>query len=526
MPGSRVTLDISSDPEEFSKEYEKTFRSIAKLANIPGFRRGKAPRHIVENMVGHDVIVAETHREMMDGLYQEALEQESLKPIAEPVVDIITDEPLEFRVLVEVFPTVTLGDYESVRVEPREVELEDGEVEEALEQIQKNFAEWIEADQERTPADGDQVTIDLTVWEGEEHFQNPAEDAVFVLGESDLFETLVEAIKMMPVGSQSEVTLAFEEDDTTIRPELRGKTLRYDITLKTIKRRDIQEIDEEFIARVGEFESVDEFYDEVRKDVLRAKALEARNEVMEQIIEDIVAVSEVEVPKTMIESEIDDEITQLRTRMAQQGIELENFLRSSNQTLEDLRTETAENAERKVRNTLILQEISEAQNIEVTPEDIEAEISSLVVDMPDPVQARQLYQSEYFAGMLQNELHDRKLTAYLVDLATDGVGAISGAGAELLAADEQASSVTADEEEDSVSDEQPESVTEESVEMAESDSADIDAEDTDEDAEIELTEEVGLVEEETDESDQNDDADNDEKAEEESDQSEEVESTS
>jgi trigger factor len=241
---------------------------------------------------------------------------------------------------------------------------------------------------------------------------------------------------MMIPGTSSELTLAFEEDDETVRPSMRGKTLRYAITLNKIRKRDMPELNDEFAAEVGQFETVEELRADIAEDVLRRKALETRMEVFNEIIDKIVETSEVQVPDTLINSELDDQVTQMRTRLAQQGISFDEYLASNDQTEADLRADLTEAAEGRVRNTLVLQEVAKAEGLEVTDEDLDAEIEKLVVGRSNPEQLRSLYRSDYFRGMLENELHDRKLMDMVVDLATEGKGAISGPGADLLAADQ------------------------------------------------------------------------------------------
>ena len=437
LPKSVVSIDIAADPEEFADALNSTMREVSRDAQIPGFRKGKAPRHIIERLIGREAIVAEAGRNMMDDLYRRALDEQDLQPVSEPQVDIYNEEPIAFKVVVEVFPTVELGDYKSVRAETREVDIEDDEVEEELQELLKNHAEWVDVEEERQPNDGEQVTIDLEVFEGDEPFQEPATDAVFVLGESNLFDSMVEALKMMVPGSSSEMTLAFEEDDETVRPNMRGKTLRYAITLKKISRRDMPELNDEFAKNVNEqFETVDELREAVAEDLLRQKARRSRTEVFNEIVEGIVETSELQVPDTMIESELDDQINQLRSRLAQQGLDFEVYLASNGQTESELREELREDAGERVRNTLVMQEVAKAEGLEVTEEDFDAEIEKLVVGRPNPEQLRSLYGSEYFRGMLENELFDRKMTEMVIELGTEGKGAISGPGAELLEADE------------------------------------------------------------------------------------------
>ncbi|MEX2315055.1 MAG: hypothetical protein WD628_05000, partial [Thermomicrobiales bacterium] len=144
--------------------------------------------------------------------------------------------------------------------------------------------------------------------------------------------------------------------------------------------------------------------------------------------------AEVEIPTTMIAKEIDDELTQFRSRLAQQRVTLEQYLEAEGQTMDQLREEIRPNAERRVRNTMVLQEIAKAEELEVTAEDILAEVERLVGGMADPERMRGIYQSDHFRGLLENELFDRKLTDLVVEIATEGQGAVTGAGAEALKA--------------------------------------------------------------------------------------------
>jgi trigger factor len=429
--GSVVELDIAADEDEFAKAMNQAYRRIVRDINVPGFRKGKAPRHIVERMVGKEALIEEAGMGMMDDLYRDALTQEGLVPVAEPEVNVTEVYPIAFHVSVQVYPEVTLGDYLTVRVEPREVNLEDGAIDETIETLRKNVAEWIDLDEERKPETGDQVTIDMIVYEDDDVFQDPAEDMPWVLGEAGMFEALEDAIKEMALGERSKLTLAFDDDDETVAPEVRGKTLRYDMTLKGIKVRDLPEVDDEFAAKVGGLESVDKLRSEVRKDLLRNLVNEAQTEVMNEIVNSMAEISEVDVPEAMVDSEVENQITQTRSRLAQSGMDLETFLQMSQKTEDDLRGEIREDAARRVRNSLVLQKITEAENLAVTPQDIEAEIDKMTAGMENPERMRSIYESDYFRERLESEIQDRKITERILEIATEGRGAVTGEGAEL-----------------------------------------------------------------------------------------------
>lgn len=435
MPGSSVELDIYADEVEFAEAYEKTLRKVSRDVTIPGFRKGKAPRNIIEKMVGRDAIVDEAGRDMMDDLYRRAIEQENIVPVGEPRVGILQPEPIAFKVTIEVFPTVTLGDYAGVRVEPREVELDESEVQEVLDQLQRQHADWVSVEEPRSPRDGDKIVIDLNVFDGDEPFQEPAEDAEFILGESSLFEALVESIKMMQPGATAELTLAFDDDDLSVNPALRGKSLRYVITLKDVQERVLPELDDELAAKVGQFETFAAMREQIEKDLLRNKAMEARGEVATEVINTMAEGAEIDVPSSMVEKELEDEVTQFRSRLAQQGLNLDEYLQVNDQTMDELREEMRPNAERRIRNSVVLQEIAKAEGVEVTAEDISAEIDRLAAGSENPERLKTLYESEYFRGLLENELFDRKLTERVIAIATEGRGAVTGAGAAALEAE-------------------------------------------------------------------------------------------
>jgi trigger factor len=433
MPGSTVALDIFADQDEFADAVEKAYRKIAREVTIPGFRKGKAPRHILDRMIGRDAVAQEAGQEMMDDLYRRAIAQEQIIPVGEPQVELLQADPIGFKVVIEVFPTVTLGDYQGVRVEPREVEIEDSEVDEVVEQLRRQHSEWVEPETPRMAVEGDQIMLDLDVYEGEEQFQAPTRDATFIIGETPLFDSIVEAIKMMMPGTTADMTLAFDEDDDSVDEKLRGKVLRYELTLKGIRQRVLPEADDALATKVSEeYESFDAMTRQIRTDLLRNKAMETRGEIATQVINAMSETAEMELPASMIEKELDDELTQFRSRLAQQRLTLDEYLDHNNQTLDQLREEMRPNAQRRVRNSLVLQEIAKAEEIAATEEDVESEIERLSAPADDPQRLRTLYRSDYFRGLLENEIFERKLTNRLLEIATEGRGPVTGSGAEAL----------------------------------------------------------------------------------------------
>jgi len=432
QPQSSVTLDIAADDDEFGKAMDRAFRRVSQQVRIPGFRPGRAPRFIVEQRIGREAIVDEAQREIMDKLYREALEQESIVPVSEPDVDVYQQEPVAFRVQVQVYPDVDLGDYQTARVESREVTVSDEDVQSVLDDLQRAHSVWVEPAEKRSPRAGDQVIIDLTVTRDGESFQDPLENGTFVLGESALFPEIEEAIKQLHPGEGAEFDIAFAEDDEKASPELRGKSLHYQLTLDEIKERELPGIDDDLAKTVGDYETVDALRSSVRSDLLRNRAIEARNEVVNQAIDAVAAQATLAIPSAMVDRQIEDEIERLRTRLQQQGTSLEEYLRFSDKTLEQYRAEQRDDAERRLRNSIVLEEFAKAEGIEVGEDDLLAEIDRLTAPSENSEQMREIYSSPYFRGLLTEELTNRRVTDRLIDLVTEGRGAVTGEGAQAL----------------------------------------------------------------------------------------------
>lgn len=426
LPESQVVLDISTDEREFEKALDRAYRKVVNQVRLPGFRPGKAPRRIIEQLMGREVLIEQADRDLLDPLYKQALEQEQINPVSEPDVEIYQTEPLAFKVTVQVYPTVELGDYTSVRVEPRHVEVADEQVEETLAKLREGQSPWEEPAEPRAARDGDQVTLDVEIHEGEQEYREPLRGGTFVLGGKGLLPQLHEAILGMNVGETKDVTIAFAEDDDKAEADMRGKELRYRITLQGLKEQHLRPLDDDFAkeASSGRSETVDALRDEVRKDLLRAERQKARSEVGSEVVDAMAATAQFAVPAVMIDKQVDSEIENLRNHLSQEhGRTLEAHLRLEQKTLDQLREELRPEAARRLRNSLVLREIATREGVTVGPADIDAEIDRLVGLMDDPERMRQIYSNNYVRNLLENELFERNLMDRVIAIATEGRGA-------------------------------------------------------------------------------------------------------
>ena len=438
-PGSIVELNITADDAEFQEAIDKAITSQARNVQIPGFRKGKAPRHMVERFYGgREVFAQDAAEKLMDKLYQQALKDEDISPVGDPELASMEMEPtLSFVVNVPVYPEIELGDYKSVRVDSVDAEVTDKDVEEVMDRLRKQQGTWVDVEG-RKPTEGDQVTIDYTVFDGDTEFQEPVTDAEWVLGETNLLEQLRERIEDLEPGNSAEFEVFFEEDDETADPKIRGKQLKYNVTLKGVKERELPEVNDEFAKEVAGAESVADLEQQIRTDIHQGKTTDGRNEVLNSIIEKVAETSTIDIPAVMIDEEVEHQLSHQKEDLQRQGMNWEQMLMMTGSNEDQMKEQLRPEAERRLRNTMILQEIARQENIEVSDDDVKAEIDKVAgPDLnPDEHDAeaverarrmREVYEGDYFKNILKNDLFERQLTNRVIEIATEGKGAVLNA---------------------------------------------------------------------------------------------------
>jgi trigger factor len=381
---------------------------------------------MLERLVGREAWVEEANKKLIDDLYRQALQQEELIPVGDPELELVAAEPLEFKVTVPVYPTADPGDYASVRIEPVDASVDEAKVDEVVEELRLNQSPWVDPPEPRTPKEGDQVTVDIHIKEGDEDFQPPVEDAVFVLGESSLIPELRTVIDDLKIDESGTTEIAFpEEGEDAPADRRRGKTLAYTVTLKELKERDLLPLDDDFAKTYANADSLEALRTRIRNNLHAERTGEARTEAINQIIDQIAEGATVEVPQAMIDDAVTEEVTRLRQRLAYSGVPLEAYLRRAEQTEEELREELRPNVAKRLRNSLILRQIAEREGVEVADTELEAAIEDQIADLPARDEAREVYRtSDFLRANLRNEIYDRHLTDRLVEIATDGRGAV------------------------------------------------------------------------------------------------------
>lgn len=429
LPESQVRLEIAADEAEFAEAVEQAAKKVSRQVVVHGFRPGKVPRHMIERLYGREIFLEEAHKSIMDRLYRQALEQEDLVPVGEPEVEMTNPDPVSFNVIVAVYPSIDAGDYSSVRVDPIDAAVNEEQVDEVIERLRKSASPWVDVEPARKPREGDQVTVDMAITlENGEPFQEPMTDSVFVIGESQLFEPLKNAIMDLDLGETTDVTIAFDEDDQSASERLRGQAVTYTVTLKAVKEKQLLDLDDDFAKTAAGEETYEALRQAVRDDLHQAATNDARGEVLNSIIEKIAEGGQLEVPAPMIDDAVAEEVERLRTRLSYQRLTLEGYLRAQNQTEEELREELRPAVAERLRHSLFLRKVAEQEGIAVDDAELASEVEQLIGASPNPENARRVYEEDrYLRSVLRNDLFDRKLSDRLIDMATDGRGAVTNA---------------------------------------------------------------------------------------------------
>ena len=333
-----VKFNIEFSPEEWNEAIDKAFKANRNRFQIDGFRKGKAPRKIIESFYGKDIFWDEALNSLLDTGYSDAIKEMDIEVIAQPSFEspeIKKDEPVVLSGSVQVFPEVDVENYKGLEIEKVETVIGDKEVQDELERVQKGQAR-METVEDRKSENGDTVIIDFEGRvDGEVFSGGTAENYELKLGSGQFIPGFEEQLEGKDAGEEVDVEVVFPGDYHA--EELAGKPAVFKCKIHEIKKEIMPEIDDELASDVSEFETLDEYKEDLRKK-LQEKAEETDLSVMkDRALEKLYEVNEIEVPEVMIRNEIDNMLAEMNQSLAAQGINLQQFMEWTGQTIEQLR---------------------------------------------------------------------------------------------------------------------------------------------------------------------------------------------
>jgi len=375
LPDSHVQLMIEADEEASRKAQETAYRQLVGRVNVPGFRRGKAPRQLLERMVGRETILREAAQIMLPELYEKAVAEAGIDPIYDPDIDIISLEPLAVKVNVPVRPTVKLPDYRSIRLPKPEVNVTDEQVEEALQGLREQHAEW--APVERPVQQGDTAVIDATAEQGEER----------ILEQTGI-EYLVEPARNIPVpgfaeqlygmqaGEEKSFVLRFPEDYA--HAELAGKEANFHVVVHAVKEKHLPGLDDDLAKTAGEYDTLAQLRDSLREQIQKRAQEAADDEYQELVLGTVLNQADVELPAEMVEEQTEGSLHSLEDRLRSQGASMPEYLSATKQTRLQLLDTLRDEARATLRRQLVLNEVAKEEGIDVGDAEVSANIEESV----------------------------------------------------------------------------------------------------------------------------------------------------
>lgn len=372
LENNQVSLEVIATPQEVKEAVNAACKKVGQNLSVPGFRRGKIPRHILEQRVGKDYLYREAMEDLVARGYFEALQAHNLRPVTEPELDIVEkldeDKPFVFKAKLEVLPEVKLADYKGMKVEKKVRQITEDRVEEELRYLQEQYAELVGSEKESLEK-GDFAVVDFDGYMDGKPFPGGAGQGVTVeVGAGRFLTDFEEQLPGMKPGEEKEIKVVFPEDYP--RSELAGKEAVFQVKLQEIKVRELPELNDEFAVSLGMGETLDDLRQTLQKELQRQADQETAREFELTVVEKVVDASEVPLTDTLVNRELDRLLQDFEHELANRGIKLEQYLEHQKKSEEEFKKELRPTAEKRAKTELVLFSIADKEGITVAEEEI------------------------------------------------------------------------------------------------------------------------------------------------------------
>ncbi len=426
VENSQAFLTIEMEAADMEAGMQHAYQHLVQKAEIPGFRKGKAPRPIVERTLGKGRMLEEAIDHMVPEAYQKAVKEQNIEPYAQPEVEITQAEPLIFKAVVPLIPTVILGDYQSIRMSPEPFDIKDENINAVMEELRHQHATWEPVD--RAVEYNDLAVIDINAESEEKPVAKKVGSQYQVLKDSITpAPGFADQIIGMKKGESKEFDLIFPEDYPST--QFAGKTAHFKVRLHEVKVEKLAEINDEFAKQISaEIKTVQALREEVTKGLKLRGEERARQDLEEKVINAAVEQSKIEYPPVIIDLEINRIINDQARQLQYSGMGMDEYLRSINKSPEQLQEELRPIAIKNIMASLVLSKIAETEKIDVTEEDINNGINNMARGIQADKQAemQQLLNTPQTRQSLSQTLRTRKVIERLTSIAKNETAGESG----------------------------------------------------------------------------------------------------
>ena len=413
-------LTIETGVEEFEKAIEKAYQKQKKQISIPGFRKGKVPRQMVEKMYGKEVFFEEAANILIPDAYDKALDECEEDIVSSPQIEVTQIEagkPFVFTATVALKPEVKLGKYKGVKVDKMDTAVTEEEVDAQLEKERQNNARNITVE-DRPVKDGDMTTLDFEGFVDGEAFEGgKGENYPLTIGSGAFIPGFEEQLVGAKIGEETEVKVTFPEDYQA--EHLQGKEAVFKCTVKEIKERELPELNDEFASDISEFETLAEYREDVKKNLEEQKIKDAKRAKEDAAVKAAVDASEMEIPDAMIETQQKQMVDEFAQRITMQGLSMEQYLQFTGTNYQQMVEQVKPQAEERIRSRLVLEAVAKAENLDATEEEYEDELKTMAeVYQMEVDEVRDLMGEREKKGIMQ-DLAVKKAAEFIAENAKE-----------------------------------------------------------------------------------------------------------
>ena len=414
-----VLLEIELDAEQFSQAVEKSYRKLVKKVNIPGFRKGKAPRVVFDRFVGKEVLYEDAMESLVPEAYLKAVKETGIEPIDRPQMEVVQAEegkPVVLKAKVQVKPEVKLGEYKGLEAVKRDVEITSEDIDKGIERLRERHCKVLPL-QEGVVENGDTVQIDFLGKIDNEPFPGgEGKDYHLEIGSGAFIPGFEEQLVGMPIGETRDITVTFPKEYHA--EQLAGKEATFTVTVKSIKRKELAPLDDEFAKDVSEFDTLEELREDIGNKLKKTAEDMNSFRMKQEVVEKAVKNAEVEIPEIMIQDQLREMLRNMENRLLYQGLTLKTYLQYSKKSMEELMEEMRPDAEAGVKTNLVLEAIAKAENIKATDEEIKEEVRKMAEGYnKDPDEYYQTLEKEGRLDYIANGIIKDKTVQFLFDNA-------------------------------------------------------------------------------------------------------------
>ncbi len=415
---AKLTIEVSA--EKFDAAMDKAYQKNKNKIAIPGFRKGKAPRRMIEKMYGAGIFYEDAANVLIPEAYTEAADECGEEIVSQPQIDVVQIEegkPFIFTAEVALKPEVTLGEYKELEVEKTEVTVSEEEVDKEIERERENNSRMIDVD-DRAVQNGDMIKLDFEGFvDGEAFAGGKGDDYPLTIGSGSFIPGFEEQLVGAKIGEDVEVNVTFPEDYQA--EELRGKAAVFKCKVREIRVKELPELDDEFAQDVSEFDTLAEYKDDIRAKLLERKTQDAKNEKQTRVVEKAVANASMEIPDAMIDEQVRRMADDFTRRIESQGLSVEQYMQFSGQTAEQMLEQMKPEALKRIQNSLVLEAIAKAEGIEISDERLDEEIAKMAESYKMEADKLREIMGDYEKEQMKNDLAIQAAVELVADAAKE-----------------------------------------------------------------------------------------------------------